>query len=41
MRTNTVREDSEYSLRGSILDVYPPGEKHPVRIDFLVTSSIP
>ena len=34
MRTNTVREDSEYSLRGSILDVYPPGEKHPVRIDF-------
>ena len=34
MRTNTVREDSEYSFRGSILDVYPPGEKHPVRIDF-------
>ena len=34
IRTNTVREDSEYSLRGSILDVYPPGENYPVRIDF-------
>ena len=34
MRSNTVREDTEYSVRGSIVDVYPPGDEFPIRIDF-------
>ena len=33
-RTSTVREDSEYSIRGGIIDVFPPGVQNPVRIDF-------
>ena len=33
-RTGSVREDSEYSIRGGIIDVFPPGEDNPVRIDF-------
>ena len=34
MRANTVREDTEYSVRGSIIDVFPPGDDFPIRIDF-------
>ena len=29
-----MREDTEYSVRGSIVDVYPPGDEFPIRIDF-------
>ena len=32
-RTATVREPGEYSVRGGIIDIYPPGELLPVRID--------
>lgn len=32
-RTDTVREAGEYSIRGSIIDLYPPGYNEPVRID--------
>ena len=33
-RTGTVREPGEYSMRGGILDLYPPGAEQPVRLDF-------
>jgi len=32
-RTDTVREAGEYAVRGGILDVFPPGFEHPVRLD--------
>ena len=34
IRTGTVREDSEYSIKGGIVDVFQPGETLPIRIDF-------
>ena len=35
VRVQTVREFGEFSLRGSILDVFPVGEKSAIRIDFI------
>jgi len=32
-RTETVMEPGEYALRGGIIDLFPPGQKHPVRLD--------
>lgn len=36
-RADTVREAGEYAVRGSIIDVFPPGSEEPVRIDFFDT----
>ncbi|MCY4191608.1 MAG: transcription-repair coupling factor [Rhodospirillaceae bacterium] len=33
-RVGTVREPGEYTLRGGLLDVHPPGLDHAVRLDF-------
>jgi len=33
MRTDTVREHGEFAIRGGIVDLFPPGEELPVRID--------
>ena len=33
-RTETVRETGEYAVRGSIIDLFPPGAEAPVRLDF-------
>lgn len=33
-RANTVREPGEYAIRGGIVDVFPPGESDPLRLDF-------
>ncbi|MFC6856719.1 transcription-repair coupling factor [Marivibrio halodurans] len=33
-RADTVREAGEYAVRGGILDVFPPGEEEPLRLDF-------
>jgi transcription-repair coupling factor (superfamily II helicase) len=33
-RTGTVREPGEYAPRGGILDLWPPGEEEPLRLDF-------
>ena len=33
-RVETVRETGEYAIRGSIVDVFPPGREEPVRMDF-------
>ncbi len=33
-RTGTVMEPGEYAVRGSILDLFPPGRSSPVRLDF-------
>ncbi len=33
-RATTVREPGEYAIRGGIVDVYPPGEPDPLRLDF-------
>jgi len=32
-RTDTVREPGEYAIRGCLIDLFPPGEEEPVRID--------
>lgn len=32
-RVGTVREAGEYAVRGGILDIFPPGEALPIRID--------
>ncbi len=32
-RTETVREAGEYAMRGGIVDLFPPGEEEPVRLD--------
>lgn len=33
MRTDTVREHGEFAIRGGIVDLFPPTESMPVRID--------
>ena len=33
-RTGTVREPGEFAVRGGIVDLYPTGSEHPVRLDF-------
>lgn len=33
MRTDTVRESGEFSIRGGIIDIFPSGFEHPVRLD--------
>ncbi|MBG78109.1 MAG: transcription-repair coupling factor [Alphaproteobacteria bacterium] len=32
-RTDTVREAGEYSIRGGIIDIFPPEDENPVRFD--------
>ena len=32
-RTETVREAGEYAIRGGIIDLFPPGQTNPVRMD--------
>jgi transcription-repair coupling factor (superfamily II helicase) len=34
MRTGTVMEPGEYAVRGGILDLFPPGQARPARLDF-------
>ena len=29
----TVREPGEYAVRGGIIDMFPPGQENPVRLD--------
>ena len=33
-RTSLVRDKSEFSVRGSILDIFPNDKSKPIRIDF-------
>jgi len=33
-RAGTVREPGEFAIRGGIVDVFPPGESEPLRLDF-------
>ena len=33
-RTGTVREAGEFAVRGGIVDVFPPGQAEPLRLDF-------
>ena len=34
VRSDTVGDAGEYALRGGIVDVFPPGEPEPLRLDF-------
>tara|TARA_R110002094_G_scaffold27863_4_gene40912 strand:+ start:365 stop:3871 length:3507 start_codon:yes stop_codon:yes gene_type:complete len=34
LRVPNVRETSEYAVRGGILDLFPPGDEAPIRLDF-------
>ena len=34
VRTGTVMEPGEYAVRGSLIDLFPPGRQSPVRLDF-------
>ncbi len=33
-RVQTVRENGEYAVRGSLIDIFPAGSHHPFRLDF-------
>ncbi|MEM9840497.1 MAG: transcription-repair coupling factor [Pseudomonadota bacterium] len=33
-RASTVREPGEFAVRGGLLDMFPPGTKEPLRLDF-------
>jgi len=33
LRAGTVREAGEYAVRGGIMDIFPPGLQHPIRLD--------
>ncbi|MGB6174836.1 MAG: transcription-repair coupling factor [Methylocella sp.] len=33
-RASSVRDTGEYAVRGGILDLFPPGMPHPLRLDF-------
>jgi transcription-repair coupling factor (superfamily II helicase) len=37
-RAGTVREPGDFSLRGGIVDMWPPGEDQPLRLDFFGTT---
>jgi len=37
-RAGTVREPGDFSLRGGIVDLWPPGEDQPLRLDFFGTT---
>ncbi|WP_419901460.1 transcription-repair coupling factor [Kiloniella sp.] len=34
LRADTVSESGEFAIRGGIVDVFPPGEESPLRLDF-------
>ncbi len=34
VRTGTVMEPGEFAVRGSLVDLFPPGRQNPVRLDF-------
>lgn len=34
VRAGTVREPGDFALRGGIVDLWPPGEEQPLRLDF-------
>lgn len=34
LRTPTVRDTGEYSVRGGLIDLFPPGLPQPIRLDF-------
>ena len=34
-RTDLVEHRGEIAVRGGILDVFPPTEEHPLRVEFL------
>ncbi|TVV72533.1 transcription-repair coupling factor [Sphingomonas solaris] len=34
MRTDTVADAGEYAIRGGLVDLYPAGEEHALRLDF-------
>ena len=34
VRTGTVMEPGEFAVRGSLIDLFPPGRQQPVRLDF-------
>ncbi len=34
VRTDTVHDQGEYAVRGGIVDLYPSGEEHALRLDF-------
>jgi transcription-repair coupling factor (superfamily II helicase) len=33
-RASTVIEPGDFAVRGGIIDIFPPGQDHPVRLDF-------
>jgi transcription-repair coupling factor (superfamily II helicase) len=37
VQTPTVTEPGDYAVRGGIIDVWPPGEPTPVRLDLSAT----
>ncbi|MCB1970650.1 MAG: transcription-repair coupling factor, partial [Geminicoccaceae bacterium] len=37
-RVSTVVDAGEYAVRGGLVDIYPPGERKPVRLDFFGTT---
>jgi len=37
-RAGTVREPGDFALRGGIVDLWPPGEEQPLRLDFFGTT---
>ncbi len=38
VRAGTVREPGDFALRGGIVDLWPPGEEQPLRLDFFGTT---
>ena len=34
VQSPTVLEPGDYAIRGGIIDIYPPGDLGPVRLDF-------
>ena len=38
VRAGTVREPGDFALRGGIVDLWPPGEEVPLRLDFFGTT---
>ena len=34
-KANTVEEEGTYAARGAIVDIYPPNQDHPARLEFL------
>ena len=41
LRSDLVEKRGDFAVRGGILDLFPPDQEHPIRIDFFAKKLTP